>query len=166
MKKINMTRGKSCVVDDDDYEKVSAYRWHSVRNKNGNWYGKRTTWPERKHMPMQNFIMGVAVGVQVDHINGNSLDNRKVNLRICTHQQNRCNGHKKPRSNTGFKGVYLRRGNRYMSQIKAFGNSIYIGMFDNPVDAAHAYDSKAIEIFGEFASLNFPLTEKVSRSEQ
>lgn len=88
----------------------------------------------------------------IDHINGDSLDNRRSNLRYCTYSQNLMNTHK-VRSASGYKGVYRHR-KRWYAHITLNGRRFYLGLFKTPQDAAHAYNAKAKELFGEFACLN------------
>lgn len=93
---------------------------------------------------------------RIDHINRNRFDNRKSNLRLCTHQQNNFNVG--PKGNlTGLKGVVLhKKTNRIYARIQKDGVQYHIGSFKTPKEAALAYDKRARELFGEFAYLNFP----------
>lgn len=93
-------------------------------------------------------------GFQVDHINHDKLDNRKSNLRIVTQQQNLMNRKVFKNNKTGFKGVSV-YGEKYRASIRKNGKREYLGFFKNPIDAAKAYDKRAIELFGEYAVLNF-----------
>lgn len=105
---------------------------------------------------MHRVIMGEPRGLVVDHIDGNSLNNRRSNLRVCTVSQN----HQNQRFRGGlsrYKGVcFLKKINKWRANIGFDGRRMHIGCFDNEVDAAKAYDRKAGELFGEFAYLNFP----------
>ena len=95
----------------------------------------------------------------VDHINGNVLDNRKCNLRVCTHAENMRNITKRRKGNTsGYTGV-SKCGKRWAASIGYRGKDIYLGTFGNKEEAARARDLKAIELHGEFASLNFPIED-------
>lgn len=95
----------------------------------------------------------------VDHINGNVLDNRKCNLRVCTHAENMRNITKRRKGNTsGYTGV-SKCGKRWAASIGDRGKTIYLGSFGNKEEAARARDLKAIELHGEFASLNFPIED-------
>ena len=95
----------------------------------------------------------------VDHINGNVLDNRKCNLRVCTHAENMRNTTKRRKGNTsGYTGV-SKCGKRWAASIGYRGKDIYLGTFGNKEEAARARDLKAIELHGEFASLNFPIED-------
>jgi len=91
----------------------------------------------------------------IDHINQNKLNNRRNNLRVCSRSENGAN-RSIPKTNTsGYKGVY-RIKNKWMAQIGIKNKSIYLGCFDEKVDAAIAYDTAATKAFGAFARLNFP----------
>lgn len=108
---------------------------------------------------MHRLIMGFPEGKYVDHINGNSLDNRKSNLRVCTNSENQRNRYKTIRNTSGYKGVRLNtKRNKYDAEIGHHGKHYYLGTFLNPVDAAKAYDEMARKLHGEFAVLNFPVT--------
>jgi len=166
MKTISLTQGQVTLVDDENYEELSQRKWlaHYInRGKNENCYAMRSVYlgggrKNKKYKPvkMQNEIMNPPEGMVVDHINGNGLDNRKFNLRICTQQQNVQNS----RSKGKFKGAYdskeKNRKKRWISKIGLNGKTIHIGHFKTEKEAARAYDKKAIELFGEFANLNFP----------
>lgn len=117
----------------------------------GGYYYKRTS--------MHRMIMGLESGDkrEVDHINGDGLDNRKENLRICTKAQNAWN--QGPRSGkkyrTGYKGITFDKSkNRWMALIQKNRKNYYIGSYQNPCEAALAYNKKATELFGEYAYLN------------
>lgn len=99
-------------------------------------------------------IMNAQKGQLIDHINHDGLDNRRCNLRICTHTQNNIN-RRKFKGASVFKGVsWCTRLNRWRAQIRPSGCSIYLGYFKHEKDAARAYNEKAKEMFGEFACLN------------
>jgi hypothetical protein len=93
-----------------------------------------------------------------DHINGDGLDNRRTNLRQATPTQNNANCGIRGHNTSGYKGVSLRpdRGNRWRATIRIHGLQYFLGLFDDVEDAARAYDAAALELFGDFARLNFP----------
>jgi hypothetical protein len=107
-------------------------------------------------------ILNAPPNMEVDHVNGNPLDNRKENLRVCTHEENGRN--RKPNKGKIFKGVReiksvgqkKARHKRFLAAIYFKGKSIPIGYYATEEEAALAYDRKAKELFGEFANLNFP----------
>ena len=105
---------------------------------------------------LHRFLMDAPQGMVVDHIDGNTLDDRRRNLRVCTQQQNRYNT-RPQRKSSHFKGVcWDKAKRRWMVYVRHEGKSIFVGRFCSEVEAARAYDRKAYECFGEYAYLNFP----------
>lgn len=95
-------------------------------------------------------------GLKCDHINGNGLDNRNSNLRLATNSQNQHNARKQLNNRSGYMGVsWDRRTERWLVQIQADNVQRHLGRFDDPVEAACAYDDAARKLHGEFATLNF-----------
>jgi hypothetical protein len=93
--------------------------------------------------------------LEVDHRNGDSLDNRRKNLRICTRSENQWNRLPSSRNRTGYKGVKRQtKSPRWMARITVRWREIYLGTFDTPEEAARAYDASARHFFGPFARLN------------
>lgn len=154
MKKIPLTKGAEAIVDDEDYSYLSQFSWYlnstgdAVRSELGRSKG-------RKHIRMHREILNAPNNKVVDHKNGNRLDNRKSNLRLCSKKDNNHNS-KKPKHNTsGFKGVsWHKASKKWRAYIKYNRKTIQIGTFENILDAARAYDNKAQELFGDFAKLN------------
>jgi hypothetical protein len=90
-----------------------------------------------------------------DHVNGNTLDNRKSNLRICSFSDNNKNRKISKNNSTGYKGVvYDKRNKKFIAKIGLNKKQIYLGYYIDPIDAARAYNAAAIKYFGEFANLN------------
>ena len=150
MKEIKLSKGKFAFVDDEDFEYLNQWKW-CIDDRN---YAKRAVNINGKQswIKMHRIIMNAPGKMEVDHVNRNNLDNRKSNLRICTHSQNIANS-KKPITNTsGVKGVHWKKNNnKWESYIGYQGKKIYIGLFDDIEKAAIAYKNKAHELFGEFA---------------
>lgn len=162
MKEIQLTQGKVAIVDDEDYKYLNQFKWHfSERKKGGQSFAGRQ--PSRKlpgprrTIVMHREIMDAQKGMQVDHINHNTLDNRKCNLRLCNNQENLRNKRINQNKNkSGFKGVsWYKPSSKWRAEIMVSKKNIYIGYFKNPIEAALAYDEKARELFGEFAYTNF-----------
>ena len=161
MKYIPLTQGYRAIVNNRDYAKVAGFKWYANVKKNTVYACRRRRQFEegtfQADVKLHRFIMGVTDDLQVDHINGNGLDNRRANLRICTVQQNGFNSKLKG-NKTGFKGVsYLpniRGSKHYRAQIMLNRKYIYLGYYRTPYEAAKAYNQKAREIFGDFANLN------------
>lgn len=142
--------GHYALVDAADYEWLSRYNWRMQNGYAARRDKTRTTYMHRE-------IMRPPQGMMVDHINHHKGDNRRANLRICTRQQNTQNNGKHVNSSSQFKGVgYSRDKCKWFAKIWFEGRRIWLGYFLDEADAAHAYDAKAVELFGEFAHLNFP----------
>jgi hypothetical protein len=153
MKTINLSQGKVAVVDDIDFDLISQYHWYYH-----NGYAEAHTKNGQAAFSMHRLIFGLRPGdgLDVDHINHDTLDNRRCNLRVCTRSQNTMNSRKSTHNTSGYKGVYWRKSKRrWLAHIKLDGVDRYIGYFHTAEDAAHAYDQKAKQLFGEFACLNF-----------
>ena len=109
---------------------------------------------------MHRMVIDAQHNQRVGHMNGNGLDNRKSNLRICTNAQSRMNAQKRTKGTSKYKGAsWHKLEQRWISKIKMNGETIHLGYFKNEQEAAIAYDNAALKYFGEFARLNFQ-TEK------
>ncbi len=151
IRRVPVGRGLFALVDVADYEMVSKYKWHAIRN------GAKTyacCHVGRKLVSMHRMIMRPRKGYVIDHADGNGLNNRRGNLRECTTQQNRANA--RPRGGSSrFVGVY-RRKDKWVAGLQYRGKYYYLGLFDDEVAAAKARDRKAHDLLGEYAYLNFP----------
>ena len=157
MKTILLTQNKIALVDDRDYEQLSQYKWYA-KNEGNTWYAVRGSKKldgkgKQKLIRMHREIMNTQKGVMVDHRNGNGLDNRKENLRICTIQQNAYNRTRSQKNNKlGIKGVsWDKKLKKYKAGIKFNGKSIHLGYFNVLGDADSAYRKAEEKYFGEFA---------------
>lgn len=154
MKFILLTQEKIAIVDKQDYTRLNTYIWHAVCFQ-GRWYAALSIpGKQRKHY-MHRVLVPTPPGWDVDHINGNTLDNRRRNLRASTKSQNQRNRHAVSGS-VKYKGVRRHQDGRFYSVIKVNGLEKWLGSFDHPVKAAHAYDRAARLHFGSFAHVNFP----------
>ena len=155
---IRLTQGQFAVVDDDDFEWLNQYEWYAVK-EDRSYYAARTIYEKGRviQRQMQMEILGGVNGVDlVDHKNHNGLHNYRSNIRFCTFQQNLMN-HKPKKLTSNFKGVHWsNRSKKWASSIGFNYKTIHIGYFNSEEDAARAYDTKAKELHGEFAYLNFP----------
>jgi hypothetical protein len=157
-KEIKLSNGMVALVDDEDYESLSRWKWCAHKSK-GNYYAERGTRNRRlgtqKTIRMNRQIMNAPDGVQVDHKNRNTLDNQKHNLRLCNNSQNQCNKIATKKNKSGYKGVYKRASESgWCASIQVNKKRFFLGLFDNLIDAARAYDQAAKIYHGEFAKLN------------
>ena len=158
MKVIPLNQGKYAIVDDIDYERVSALKWYvNQSGRDKTWYAITNTGRFRMH----RFILCLTdPKIEVDHIDGDGLNNTRNNLRIATRTQNLANQQKRENTSSKFKGVSLdRRRNKWQSNIRMNGKRKWLGQFNNELDAAKCYNVAAIEFFGDFAKLN-PVSEE------
>jgi hypothetical protein len=153
---IPLTQGKYAIVDAGDYEWLSQYKWHAVRDcRTGTYYARR--YEKGRRVAMHSQIMQPPKGKVTDHMNGNGLDNRRGSLRNCSRLENSRNRRKNRTKAAGFKGVWQdKKTGKYRARIRFQHKTIYLGTHTTAVEAARAYDHKAIELFGQFARLNFP----------
>lgn len=153
MKRISLTKNRFALVDDEDFDWLSQFNWYV--GGGGRWiYAYR--WVAGKNEAMHRIIMKAPRHMEVDHINGIGFDNRKSNLRLCTHSQNVRNRIKKDETTTScYKGVHWDSNRKkWRAAIKFNKVTTHLGDFDDEVDAARAYNDKAQELFREFARLN------------
>ncbi len=152
MKVIPLSRGAVAVVDDEDFDELSKYSWY-LHPASTNLYAARNE--GNRAIMMHDQIMNPPNGMEVDHIRGLTLDNRRSELRICTHAQNQRNM-RLPRSNkSGYKGVHFSKAaQKWQAGLRVDGKTLYLGVFADIIDAARAYNDAATKHYGEFARLN------------
>jgi len=155
---IPLTQGKFAIVHAEDYEWLSQYKWCALKTHDNKFYAVRRK--NNKTIIMHRQIMNAPAGLVVDHIDGNGLNNRRTNLRICTQAQNIHNSRPRRNRSSKYKGVFWNKTNKkWIVTIHKGDKRIYLGGFDDEIEAALAYDRKATELFGEFAYLNFKTTD-------
>jgi hypothetical protein len=159
LKQISLTQGKFALIDDADYEWLNQWKWHACR-WGRTFYARRLYYLNRKQngILMHREILKLKPSniQETDHIDGNGLNNQRVNLRSCTKGENRFNSKPYRNSSSRFKGVSRHSINqKWRASITKNGKFNSLGCFIDEVDAARAYDEKAKELFGDFARLNF-----------
>lgn len=150
-----LTRGKVAIVDEADFEIAASRKWYAAETAGGRFYAASK--PKGGIVYLHRLILGAPSNVTVDHVNGDTLDNRRANLRIATHSQNMRNSHVRRDNTTGFKGVWAptKSSPKFKAYIGTAPHRRYLGRFESAADAARAYDAAASELYGEFAWLNF-----------
>jgi hypothetical protein len=140
-------KGLSLLVDDQDYDLMSRYKWYAKEDRDGSVYAQ--TWLSAHHLLMPRML--------VDHANGDKLDNTRVNLREATPRQNSMNRGLRSDSKNQYKGIqWAADRKKFRARIQVGDKRIWSRYYDSPVDAARAYDALARKHYGEFARLNFP----------
>ena len=166
MKRIPLSQELFALVDDNDYTRVSKYRWWAVKQGKTYYAHRHITKAAYRYtrQTMHRFIMRPGSKEVVDHIDRDGLNNTRANLRIATHAQNHRNAPANVNNSSGFKGVHKRKNSiKWIAQIRdTSGRRVYLGDYFTPEDAARAYDAAAVKYHGEFAQLNF----SVSNSDQ
>lgn len=154
---IPLNHGKTAIIDGADFPLISGYNWWARiarrRNHPPTYYAVTKT--NNRTVTMHQMIVR-NVG-PVDHKNGDTLDNRRANLRAATNSQNQANRHSLPPNKSArYRGVtWHKQCGKWQAAIKCNQKNHHLGLFDDIEDAARAYDQKAKELFGEFANPNF-----------
>jgi len=159
-----LSQNKFTIVDPDDYPRLNQYKWCVSKTTHTNYAMRRTKGKRvngrrvgRKVIMMHRFILAAPKNLVVDHINHNGLDNRKLNLLLCTRAENCRNRRPFSLKGSRYKGVsWDKKRKLFLASIRCKGKYYNLGRFKSEIKAARAYDKKAKELFGQYAYLNFP----------
>lgn len=148
---ITLSDGQICLVDEDDLERVSKHSWCTSHNGNGNFYAQ--TRINTKTVYMHRFILSAPKGTMLDHRNGNSLDNRKENLRFCTKSENSLNSKHRVRRYSAYRGVtFDRNRGKWTAQLRVNGVKVLSKRFATELEAAQAYKDAVAQHCSEFVN--------------
>ena len=155
---ITTSSGYEALIDDEDWDKIKDFAWH-INKRGTNLYVVSSKFKngKRENYKLHRLLLSAPPGMQVDHIDGNSLNNHKSNLRLCTNQQNTCNSKKSFAGNPSsqYKGVcFYKKHKKWKSQIMFNYKQINLGLFSTELEAAIAYNNAAVRLHGEFARIN------------
>jgi len=148
--KFSIAKGKTTLIDKSDYDMVSKYRWNY---NNGAVCTNIKVGERRTTMKLHRYLLGLKKGYGiVDHINGNPLDNRRSNLRLCNNAQNKSNADKHIDNKSGYKGVsWAKHAGKWQATIGANNKQYYLGLYDDPKEAYKAYVEAAKKYHKEYA---------------
>lgn len=152
MKKIKLTRGKECMVDDDDYGFLSKRHWHCNESLGRHYAACNAGGCGcSNHKYMHRIIMNPSIQQGVDHIDGNGLNNQRANLRLCNQKQNIANAKPYKNSKSGVKGVSKHISGKWRVTIGFENKNIYIGLFKSFEEACKRRNQAEKKYFGRFA---------------
>jgi hypothetical protein len=167
MKTIPLSKGKVAIVDQDMYDHIVSHRWKFYfadqgKSQDHRGYAKRAVDDARLHRLVLRFHgVDIPPGMDVDHKNGDRLDNRFENLQLLSRRENLLKKKRNYVNETGYRGVIVRRdgrssGTRYRAYVNHEGRTYYNGMHGTAEEAARAHDELAKQLQGDLANLNFP----------
>ena len=156
MREIKLSQGKVALVDDEDYDFLSHWKWYAAKQHRTFYAGRRIRrgdkWTSER---MHRVLFDIPAGKEIDHIDHNGLNNQKSNLRLVTRQQNKQNASAWGSSKYLGVCVYKQEGCTYIAaHIQIDGKTKHLGLFKTEEDAALAYNRAAKEKYGEYANLN------------
>jgi hypothetical protein len=151
MKTIPLTHGMVTIVDDQDYDLLSQWKWSAHWGETKTYYASRVE--NGKTILMHRQILNAKSNQWVDHKDGNTLDNRRDNIRLCSRSQNMRNRKVPVNNRLGIKGVRVKNG-RYEARIMSDKRAIFLGGFETALEATLAYNAASLKYHGEFGRLN------------
>jgi len=158
MKRIKLTQGKYALINDEDYEYLNQWKWHTVKNKRTYYAHRHASIKNNKKPRLIKMHQEVAERMGIknpDHADRDGLNNQRNNLREATRSQQQANHSLQKNSTSGYKGVYwCKNVKKWRAQIVINERNIHLGLFTDIKDAAKVYNEAAIKYFGEFAVLN------------
>jgi len=159
MKEIRLTQGYLTLVDDEDFEYLSQWKWYAIRTGRNMYATRNESSLQKKTIYMHREIIGnIENGFGVDHIDHNSLNNQRSNLRVASRAENLRNSRSGIGSSSKYIGVsFYKMYRKWRAQIMVNGKNKHIGYFESEIDAAKARDKSAIIHHKDFANLNFPI---------
>jgi hypothetical protein len=157
MKLIPLTKGKTTVVDDTDFEWLSRWKWYALKVRGSDkFYAAHSTGGRKSHRTilMHRLLLAGVDGKQIDHRDGDGLNNTDANLRVATHSNNQHNKPAYKNNTSGFKGVCWNKAEgMWKAQISVDGKNRHLGNFSDKHEAASVYQEAAKMLHGEFANV-------------
>jgi len=148
MKKVKLTQGKYSLVDDADFKKVKSIKWYAHFD-GFNWYARRNIrldCGKRSGQTIHVFLLGSRKNKEVDHVNGNGLDNQRKNLRFLSHSKNLLNRGRQSNNTTGYTGVSFHKATKkYRAYGRLNGKHVHLGVHSTVTKAKQAYKTFAEE---------------------
>jgi hypothetical protein len=156
MKTINLTQNKVAKISDEDFERVSFYKWNAAKSSGGKFYAVRKEWmydlKDSLHVSLARFILQAPDNLFVDHINGDTLDNQRENLRLCTRAENARNRRLAKNNTSGCTGVVLANNKTsWKASVYINGKMKHLGTFKTKEEAVSARKRAEKEVYGNFA---------------
>lgn len=148
MKEIPLTQGKVALVDDEDFEGLIHYKWYPIKTLSNCYAARNIPKSKGKIIYMHRAILNPPSNMQIDHINGNGLDNRKENLRVVTNRENQQNLRDSPirKYTSKYPGVSKLSSGKFRALIQIKKVNKYLGQFENELDAANAYQKECLSL--------------------